>query len=529
MNKNNNLTDHHFRQQRMLLIYNIYRMLCICVFIAAFWLIPETNVAFDLYFGALSVYFVLAVGFLFFWRRQTVAVQQQILISGILDIALVVYLIHLIGFVDTGLGLLLYVYIAMLSILAPGQLAIFFASLASFTLLAISLLEYFYETQDDLSLIFYTGVYGAGFYATALTAWYLAHWVRTNEQLAERRGYELASLQKLNEYIVENLKYGVIYIDSHQRIKVINDAALQFFGQDEQSKPVTVWELSPDLSVKYQKFINRHNRAYHEFVGNTSLDHLQIRMYAANEGKGKTAVLIIINDIGEIAQQAQQMKLASLGFFSASIAHELRNPLGAISHACQLLGEGQNITPEDERLKSLIINNCERMNKIIKNVLQITKNQKSLPEKINLNEYLLSFRKNFIGVNNCHITINLSKKPTHILFDKSHLEQVLIILCENTMQHGRNEVSGEADINLYVTKHADKISLRFCDTGPGISGQNIKNIFDPFFTTQTTGNGMGLYLARDICQINHSSLEVLETDEGACFVIHFNQQEEVSI
>tara|TARA_Y100000588_G_C14205352_1_gene904396 strand:+ start:36 stop:1625 length:1590 start_codon:yes stop_codon:yes gene_type:complete len=529
MDKIENLPNKKKRQHRMLLIYHVYRLVCIGIFVAAFWLVPDTEISVDFYFGALLLYLVLAAGFLFFWQRQTVPIHQQILISGTLDIVLVVYLIHLIGFVDTGLGLLLYVYVALLSILAPGQLAIFFAALASFTLLAISFLEYYYSNQQDLSMIFYTGVYGAGFFATALTAWYLSNWVRTNEKIAQRRGFELASLQKLNEYIVENLKYGVVYVDSRQRIKVINDSALRFFDKDDNQSPENLRDLSKELSEKYKKFIRRYQQTQNEFVGNASFDNLQIRFHAAKEGEDKTAVLIIINDIAEIAQQAQQMKLASLGFFSASIAHELRNPLGAISHACQLLGEDNTLQAEDARLKDLIKNNCERMNRIIKNVLQITRNQKSLPEKINLNEFLMTFRKNFLSVNQCKIAVKLPRKPAQILFDKSQLEQVLIILCENALLHGRNEKNGDVEISLTVERVKNNLSLKICDTGPGILPNDLKNVFDPFYTTQTTGNGMGLYLARDICQINHSLLEAIEQMLGACFMIHFSQKEEVLI
>ncbi|GGI77661.1 sensor histidine kinase [Legionella impletisoli] len=525
------LTSQNDRQWRMLLIYNIYRLVSIAVFVSAYWFVAFTKVNEFQYFGMLAGFLVYGIFIFYLYQKRAFRFEQQVFVSGLIDIVIVVLLINKIGFIDSGLGILLYVYVAMLSILAPGRLAIFFAAMASFLLLSISIIRYLYMPYENIDIIFTTGVYGAGFFATALTAWYLAHWVRMSELLAQQRGRELENIHKLNEYIVERLQYGVIYVDGNNQIQVINSSACSLLDS-ERCKNMTIKDLSPLLHEKYQKFLSTLDNKKIDYSAYSTIDelNLQVRFYSSASSAENPAVLIILNDMAEITQQAQQLKLASLGFFSASIAHELRNPLGAISHACQLLGEEDEENEESVRLKELILNNCERMNKIIKNVLQMSRSQRSEPEEIDLNVFLIQFRKDFCSVNSCKLTIKMPRvRKNAIKFDKSQLEQILVILCDNAIAHGKDKEYDEALITMQVFHEGEKIRLEVCDTGPGIKPKDRKHVFDPFFSTLSSGNGMGLFIAKDLCFINQARLELLETDTGCCFAIHFNQTNEVAI
>ncbi|WP_133129696.1 sensor histidine kinase [Legionella yabuuchiae] len=525
------ITRQKHRQWRMLLIYNIYRLLSVVVLFSAYWFVAFTKVNELQYFGMLAGFFLYGMVLIYLCLKQSIRFEQQVLFSGLIDIVMVVLLINKIGFIDSGLGILLYVYVAMLSILTPGRVAIFFAAIASFMLLSISIVRYLYTPYEGIDIIFASGVYGAGFFATALTAWYLAHWVRTSELLAQQRGKELANIHKLNEYIVERLQYGVIYVNGNKQIQVINSAACNFLNIGP-CKDKSLKQLSPLLYEKYLKFLKTLDNKTMERSAYTTIEelNLQVRFYSSSPSTEHPPVLIILNDMAEITQQAQQLKLASLGFFSASIAHELRNPLGAISHACQLLGEEGEGSDEDQRLKELILNNCERMNKIVKNVLQMSRSQKSEPEEIDLNTFLERFRKDFCSVNQCKITLKLSGIESNTInFDKFQLEQILVILCDNAMEHGKDKKHGEALITMQVIHEEEKITLELCDTGPGIKPKNRKHVFDPFFSTLSTGNGMGLFIAKDLCFINQARLELLDADTGCCFAISFNQTNEVAI
>ncbi|KTD22498.1 two-component system sensor kinase PilS [Legionella londiniensis] len=517
------------RQRHMLLIYNIYRLVTIGLLFGLFWLNIYSQANAAIYSSSLLAYLVFGLVFLYIWYKQSIKFEQQVLWAGTVDIIVMVLFIHVLGYLESGLGILLNASIAVLSILAPGRLAIFFASIASCMLLAISAFEYFYiKTNDDLSIFFSTGIYGAGFFATALTAWYLAQWVRSSEHMALDKAKELASMHRLNEYIVERLQYGVIYIDTNQEVRVMNTAARQFFNISERQKGLTLQHVSQALYEKYLQFLSQ--RKEDELVAQAIIEnpYLQVHFYSTSHA-AQTAVLIILEDMTNIAQQAQQLKLASLGRFSASIAHELRNPLGAISHAVQLMGEGSHLNEEDKRLRQLIINNCNRMNTVIKNVLQISRQQQSKPETIELVPFVEQFIREFCIINQCDMRLNppRDKKKT-VVFDRSQLEQVLVILCDNAMQHGQDE-SGHVNINITIKTKARRTSLMVCDTGPGIPESIQNNIFDPFFSTLRSGYGMGLFIAKDLCEINQARLSLTDSDLGCCFTISFHQVNELRL
>lgn len=222
-----------------------------------------------------------------------------------------------------------------------------------------------------------------------------------------------------------------------------------------------------------------------------------------------------------IIQEAQQLKLAALGRFSASIAHELRNPLGAIAHAIQLLGDDGPLSLEDAHLKGLVIKNCDRMNAVIKNVLQLSRSEQAKPQHFELGSFLEQFKQDFCHANACDFKISLTDDAHMIWFDKSQLEQVLVILCDNAMQHG---VGNEDAIHITISMNvnADNTVLVVNDLGKGVPEAHFNAIFEPFFTTLRGGTGMGLFIARDLCEINQARLSIEKTKTGSCFVITIN-------
>ncbi len=518
-----------FRQSRMLLIYNLYRFLCIAIFASLYSIAPAPQTSGAVYFFLLSLYFVFGMVNFVLWFTKNLAFKYHVLLSGVIDVVVVVALLAETGLIFTALGTILYVYIAMLSILLPGRTAIFFAAVATCMLLAISIIEYVTDAYPDISLFFSSGIYSIGFFATAVTAWYLALWVKANEALVQSKRKELKSVHRLNEYIVEQLQYGVIYVDSKQRIKIINQAAYQFLGIKPLEHLPELKSLPPKLYKKYLKFISKTLESTPSKQGTTKIGNLQVEFYASSESSDEASVLITINDMTEVSQQAQQMKLASLGFFSASIAHELRNPLGVISHACQLLKEYEDLDQEEQHLKDLILKNCTRMNQIIKNVLQITRNQEATPENINLNQFLTEFRKDFLKTHACKIALQLPRDHSGVCFDRSQLDQVLVILCDNAIAHGCDPNQGIAQISIQVSTVRNQTKISLTDTGPGIKKKAIKHIFDPFFSTKVNGSGMGLFIAKDLCEINKARLVNEESDQGAHFVIYVSKEMKVSV
>lgn len=514
------------KRWRMLFIYNGYRLLSIFLFLGIYlYNTPQQHAEF--FFAVLFVYFFCSLFFIYGTHQKLLAYDKQVLISGTLDIIAISTMLALIGNTESGYGILLNITIAVLSILIPGRLAIFFAALASCLLLCSSVLQFVLSSPKDLGTFYYSGIYGAGFFATALTAWYLAHWVQLSENLARRRSNELASMQRINEYIVERLHSGIIYIDNDQQIKLINSAARQFFNVSAHAQPEKLHQLSIVLSRKVGDFLTKSKNKQYAAQAILKDPYLRVHFFSTDE-TNNAEILIILDDMTYISQQAQQLKLASLGRFSASIAHELRNPLGAIAHAVQLFGDA-GLDDEDKRLKELIINNCQRMNGVIKNVLQLSRRQQSQPQEHELMPLLEQFKNDFCQSNPCELTLKI---PTHkhlsVVFDKSQLEQILVILCDNSLVHGRDK-AGLVSIKISVKVFSAKTTITVSDLGPGIAPEFRDTVFEPFFTTQRNGTGMGLFIARDLCEINQARLSLIKTKKGCSFAITLNSSTELLI
>lgn len=514
------------RQWSLLFIYNLYRFLSIFLFIGLYFYALTPIIYPQLFFLTLGLYFLCILVFFYWGIKHRFNFNKQVIISGTIDIVALASLLSIITNMRSAQGILLNVTIAALSILVPGRLAIFFAAFASCLLLCGNIIQIIFDHQRDLANFYYSGIYGAGFFATALTAWYLSNWARMSESLARKRSDELAEMQGINEYIVERLHSGIIYVDAKQEIRLINSAARKFFFLNEEEKVSSLKQISPQLAKKLKNFLVKTNQKTR--IAQTIIKDSVLRAHffsiALTE---KPAVLIILEDMTLIAQQAQQLKLAALGRFSASIAHELRNPLGAIAHAAQLLGEENYFNQDDQRLKKLITNNCERMNGVIKNVLQLSRREQSKAELNEVKPFLEQFKHGFCHNNACELIIKVPRNKLLMVFDKSQLEQILVILCENAIKHGRDE-QDNAPIVITAKTKANAVLLIVSDSGAGVPLKIQDSIFEPFFTTLRQGTGMGLFIARDLCEINQARLTLLKQNKkGAAFAIIQNTSDDL--
>ena len=249
---------------------------------------------------------------------------------------------------------------------------------------------------------------------------------------------------------------------------------------------------------------------------------LQILFLRLKEGVD-FQILIFIEDIAELRQRAQQLKLASLGRLTASIAHEVRNPLGAINHAGQLLNESDSISQEDKRLTQIINDHSVRVNTIIENVLSISRREQSIPEKIDISTWLKMFKNELVSrydLGKGSIKLETSEDKISIRMDPSQLQQVLWNLSENALRYSK-----EKPVLIFSTgidSETERPYIDIIDHGPGISDEIRESLFEPFFTTETKGSGLGLYLARELCEANQATLVLQSSsNKGTVFRIMF--------
>jgi len=378
------------------------------------------------------------------------------------------------------------------------------------------------------------GSLGIVYFVTAAALQYIAIRLRRSETLANSRARSLAELEQINQQIIQRMRTGILVLDREGQVRLMNAAASAMLAgytvsaQQADTEKTTGADLLPaSLLTGFKSWLLRPQKSIAPFQPASTSPPIQATFAHLDQNTGEL-VLVFLEDISRVTQQAQQMKLASLGQLTASIAHEIRNPLGAISHAAQLLDESPNMDTADQKMLAIIHRHSKRVNAIIENVLGVSRRETPAAEPIDLQPWLEQFRDDFLQTHSQHepVLIRLEVQPgAHptARFDTSQLEQILINLCDNGLRYSQWH-SGEAKIEILTGIAADgaRAYIDIKDYGPGIAKENTSSVFEPFFTTDKSGTGLGLYLAKELCEANQAHLSLIDTERpGCCFRIMF--------
>ena len=452
------------------------------------------------------------------YRRPRLSIQ--VLVSSALDALAVMTLAYASGGVPGGLGILLIPSVIGASLLLTTRLAMLVAAaatLASFGEELVRHYPYFYSTADFTAC----GVLGVMFFVTAGAANAVARRARASEALALRVGSEFEDLTRLNETVIDTMQTGVAVVDAQDMLRGLNHAGTRMLacGGAAVGTPLLRW--SPALGAALDRW-RAGSATPEEPIAPARAGAAELLPRFRRLGTGPQApVLILLEDAARIREQAQQIKLAALGRLSASIAHEIRNPLSAITHAGQLLAESPQIPDDDRRLIDIIQRHGMRINDIIKDVLKLSRGAAD-QQVFLLAPWLQSMLAQYREAHP-YRTPQLTANPALLIrFDPHHLEQILFNLLDNAYTHGER-VTGAPQVQLsgqelYVNGGALEVS----DNGPGVQAAAVDNLFEPFFTTTHNGTGLGLYLARELCAYNQAKLtHHPRGDGGAVFRVTF--------
>lgn len=472
----------------------------------------------SLFFQASLVYLAISIVLWVLHSRHIPAYPIQVYASAITDIIILTILMHTSGGIQSGLGVLLVLTIAISSITLGGRSALGIAALATIVIL----LEQIFSDIFALHASSYpaAGLLGTTYFATAVIFQFLTRRVRESEELAQKRGIDLANLAQLTQHIIQRMQTGVMVIDQTGNIRLINESAAQMLGIHDTHSNINIRQAVPELAEQWQHWVSQPERTSE--MMRLSRNPMDISPRFARIGDDPAAgALIFLQDMAAMAQQAQQLQLASLGRLTASIAHEIRNPLGAISHAGQLLAESDTLDQHDQRLTQIITDHSARLNTIVENIMSVSRRRTTQVELINLKDYLERFVADFatgMGIKKEAFQIEINPADTHVRFDIGHLHQILTNLCDNGIRHSRQS---PAEIKLTLrgglAQDKSRPHLDVLDAGAGVSEEALKHMFEPFFTTEVRGTGLGLYLSRELAEGNQAHLNYLRQDDGKGF------------
>ncbi|MCB1555565.1 MAG: hypothetical protein KDJ14_17335 [Xanthomonadales bacterium] len=470
-------------------------------------------------------YVIAAVVLMLAARRSQLPLAVQVAVGIVLDIAATLLAKLAMEGPETGLSMLLLVNVGAAALLLPLRWGMSFAIAAA----AGTVIEQLFSsglfvaglTPSFTSNVAESTMFALSYLSAAILSYSLGKQLRESEELAQRRGEEVSNLAQVNELIIRRLHSGVIVIDREQTVRLTNEAAWHLLGQPPQGFQ-RLPELHPGLSQRLRQW--RKAPAEESTPMRLGRELAEVVPRFTQLGGEDGLILIFLDDSSLASRRAQQLTLSALGRLSASIAHEIRNPLGAISHAAQLLQESENLDTTDARLLDIVVSHCQRMNGIVENVLGLARRERSRPERIDLADWARHTVSHYVeehGLQPEQLRVAVPDRSLWTMVDPRQLHQAVVALVSNALLHGHDEhLPARVLVQAGFNPSTGAPMLEVSDHGPGIPDSLVLQVFEPFFTTSEVGSGLGLYIARQICEANQASLTYQRRAEGgSCFRI----------
>jgi len=496
--------------------FNLYR-----VVIAALFLGVSVLYGGSLSLGSYSLtlfrytavgYLLLGVGLHVVLRHVRELFNAQLSLHVLLDVLAITLLTYSSGGVRSGLGMMLLISLTGASLVAPRLLTFLYASLATIALL----FEHgYWVLSADLptETFLQPALLAVGCFAVVGATGWLGQRVAANEMLARQRGRELTTQMRVNQLVIADMHDGVLVLDPLGRIVQHNPQAQRLLGPQEL-RGVEISEVIPGMAGRWSELGSSVDGRL-TGVADLDLGGRSLRLRLIDTGTEEEFSVLFVEDTTRSRDQARQLKLAALGRLTANIAHEIRNPLSAISHAAELLSEEQGPLGR-ERLCRIIGDNTRRLDRLVADVLQLNRRDRIAADRIQLVGWLMNFIQEFVANESVppeRFELSASR-DAWIEFDREHLRQICWNLLRNAVRYAPEH---SRSIRITLRCFAEQVELNIIDDGPGVPMKDQPQLFEPFFTTDSKGTGLGLYLARELAMANRALLDYVADGEGGHF------------
>ena len=498
---------------RELTLFSAYRLFLAVMLFSVFYLklppefLGQSNPR--IYSWISQFYMLTALVLMIFTAKRWGEFQSQASIQLVMDIVVITIIVHASGGLVTGLGLLLVVIVVAGGAIIPGRIAIFIAAIAAIAVL----LEVTYSqiAGDNITKYSHAGMLGATFFATALLTQILSKKIRVSQELAAQRQEDVNKLALLNEHIISRMQTGVLVVEPSGIVRLSNQAARNLLGLSQLSMGASLKKCAPELARQLWAWTQHQVNAFEPFQAREYLPQILVGAMSLESGE----TVLYIENTSAMAQQAQQLKLASLGRLTASIAHEIRNPLGAISHAGELLAEAGNGDQNINKLTDIVLRHSARVNGIIETILQMSRRKKVQPMVVILAIWLEQFVDEFCEYKQLErddISLVILEPLAKVYIDVGQLHQIVWNLVDNAW-HYSDPDKASPRVEIKLSRPDSEMIIDIIDNGPGVSDSVLPDLFEPFHSDRQEGTGLGLYLARELCQANGARLNYLPDEE----------------
>ena len=519
--------DHSRALRRELYLFALYRMLeasllALVVFSPVGALIGEMHLP-DFARVLAVAYLLLSTGLLLRARTVRTGIAGHAVAGTALDILVAGLATHAMPGAGPGIALMLVFNVGAVSLFLSLRGSVAMAAVAALSLIgeyAWDGIEFDTSGSRPFAEVL---MFAVGYFAVAALIHHLGRQMRATQRLADRRGAEAANLAEINELVIRRMRTGVMLVDGRGHVRMANEAAQLLLSNDDDAQEHalhgrTLAQIAPELALRLAEWLRDGQQNEEPLV--YGADQAEVLPRFARLLANSDTTLIFLDDTSMLSRRAESITLAAMGRFSASLAHEIRNPLAAISYATQLLEESHDLTTADRRLLQIIHQQCLRTNGIVESVLGLARRERAKPEHIDLVIFIRGFIDDYrmiVPEDNAQLRMTGRTAPLPVMFDPRHLQQILTALVNNAVRYGH--MPGEKPriaIHLEETEQRPVISV--LDRGPGIPDAVVAQLFRPFFTTSENGTGLGLYIANELSRANEATLDyVAVPGGGACF------------
>ena len=505
---------------RSLRLFSIYRLVISALILASIhWPLMSDGVGSIARSGGLLVVLVwfyllsCAAGILLAHRRRQ-HFDRLVGAMVLTDIVVFILIMHLLGGVRSGMGVLILVSLAGGAIVGQGRLAPFYAAVATVGMLAEQTLQALGSEFEGASFV-QTGAISMAFFAVALLARYLASRIVAADDLAMRRGADLHRQLRLTTGAIAMLDVGILIVSGTGFILQANPRATTMLGLGDLPRPLS--EVHAELAVRY---LGRGDTgASREFWFQSEERQLDLVARFVDVADAAGDAILILQEVGQQTELARKQKLEALGRLTAGIAHEIRNPLSAIRYAAELMLE-ESRYPADQRMLGIVLDNTQRLDRIVRDVLELGRRDRTNPVEIDVLEFVEASVADFVAQSHVDRTRFRVDIPPAVLIriDASHLRQILWNLLANAVRYASPSREG-----ITIEVGSAPFFLAVADDGTGVPPEILPVLFEPFSTSESSGNGLGLYIARQLAEANGFSLDHAPTPNGARFVLSGEQ------
>ena len=430
--------------------------------------------------------------------------------------------------------------VLLASILGPILLALGTAASVTLLLLADAWWTSSNLTGESAARFLQSGLSGSGFFAVALLANQLAMRLSREETLAKNSQLAARMQTQVNELVIQTLTDGVLVIDASGMVRSANPAARRLLAASDMTRKApfvlaTQSACQPLASIMRQTFIHKLPQQADvalSHVGQQARQlHVRTRLAAAQVNAEEALCVMFLEDLREMQARVRVEKMAAMGRMSAAVAHEIRNPLAAISQANALLEEDlQN--PAHKQLTAMVRQNAQRLAKIVDEVLNISRAQVLSPEQHGMSLLLddaaarisADWMQQTAASGRTHVTFNAS--DASVIFDPEHLRRLMINLLDNALRYA-SQSSRAIEV---ATQMPDSGQVRLSVWSDGLPLEKTvqTHLFEPFFTSESRSSGLGLYICRELCErygaligYQRASRGVRQSVEGNEFFVLF--------